>query len=287
MKKLEEWCDELFIEMQQQIDAAGEGASSPQQLAERNVQIVQGHLNDLKRRVLSATFDSSEEEILFFKRIKPRFHSQLIYYYKVLQILLRWPPAGRESVTLFLHYQLDKLSHFFNKHLSLYEYYRSGATYLDALFFTRGRTEVLTELDAFGADIDPQFSTGYDFVIAKMKGYELVRQYLESELQKLQQPVLGPSSPELTGTVTWTASKAALIELLYALQSTGVMNNGKAALNDVAVFLEAVFNIKLGNYYRVFQEIRIRKKSRTQFLDEMKERLLQRMDYTDENPHIA
>lgn len=286
MKTLEELCDELFIEMQLQLDVADNIQLSPQQLAERNVQIIQTYLVTLKRTVLSAAFISSEEEILFFKRIKPRFHSQLIYYYKVLQIILRWPPTGRESIIVFLQYQLDKLTHFFKKHLTLYEYYRSGATYLDSLFFTRGRTEVLVELDAYGADVDSQFTTGYDFIIAKMKGNELVRQYLETELQKLQQPDLSVSTAQLTGTLTWTASKAALIELLYALQSTGVLNNGKVALNDVAVFLEEVFRIKLGNYYRVFQEIRIRKKSRTQFLDEMKDRLIQRMDYADENPHV-
>ena len=286
MKTLREVCDELFLEMNLQIDEAEKGLSV-QQLAERNIKIVYSYLVKLKEIALSTPFISDQEEIIFFKSIKPRFHSQLIYYFKVLQVILRWPPTGREGVTLFLHYQLEKLTHFFNKHLSLYEYYRSEATFLDTLFFTRGRTELLTEVDAFGVDTDPQFTTGYDFIIAKMKGYELLRQYLETELEKLQQPTLSDPLAQLTGNLTWTASKAALIELLYALQSSGVLNNGKAALNDVALFLEEVFSIKLGNYYRVFQEIRIRKKSRTQFLDEMKDRLIQRMDYTDENPHIA
>ena len=129
------------------------------------------------------------------------------------------------------------------------------------------------------------YAQQYDFIVAKMDANDLLRKYLEDELSKLH-PEVKPVVEQQTHTLSWTASKASLIELLYGLQSTGVFNNGQAALNDVAMFMEAVFHIKLGNYYRVFQEIRIRKKSRTQFLDEMKERLIQKMDYADENPHV-
>jgi hypothetical protein len=59
----------------------------------------------------------------------------------------------------------------------------------------------------------------------------------------------------------WTASKASLIELLYALQTSGSFNNGSIDLKSLATSLENLFDIDLGNYYRVFQEIRIRKQS--------------------------
>lgn len=50
------------------------------------------------------------------------------------------------------------------------------------------------------------------------------------------------------------------------------------------VCLEESFNVKVGNFYRVFQGQRIRKKSRTTFLDTLKENLIKRMDETDLNP---
>ena len=75
-----------------------------------------------------------------------------------------------------------------------------------------------------------------------------------------------------------------LRELLYALQSAGLFNNSKIDRKQLANQLEHFFNIDLGNYYRVFQEMRIRKINRTTFLDQLKDRLIQRMDEADENP---
>jgi hypothetical protein len=145
--------------------------------------------------------------------------------------------------------------------------------------------DLLPGIAAYGIDTDPSFTTGYDFLLSKMKANELIQKYLDREQLKLSNHTDG--SNQTTGKkITWTGSKVSLIELLYALQSTGVLNYGSVALNDIAIFIENIFGVKLGNYYRVFQEIRIRKKSRTQFLDEMKERLIQKMDYADENPHL-
>ncbi|QEC70285.1 hypothetical protein FRZ67_18990 [Panacibacter ginsenosidivorans] len=52
-------------------------------------------------------------------------------------------------------------------------------------------------------------------------------------------------------------------------------------VKDIAQLLEAVFGIDLGNYYRTFQEIRIRKSGRTNYLDQLKATLIRYMDETD------
>lgn len=80
--------------------------------------------------------------------------------------------------------------------------------------------------------------------------------------------------------MVWTAPKASLVEILYALQSTGVFNNGAADIKQLAMWFERNFRISLGNYYHVFQEIRLRKKNRTSFLDQ-KDKLIKRMDDAD------
>ena len=72
-----------------------------------------------------------------------------------------------------------------------------------------------------------------------------------------------------------------MIELIYALHSTDAINNGTADIKDIAYFVERIFRIDLGNYYRAFLEIRMRKNGRTKFLDTLKEELIKRMDETD------
>lgn len=80
----------------------------------------------------------------------------------------------------------------------------------------------------------------------------------------------------------WTGSKTDLIELIYALQSSGVVNSGTADIKELAAVCEQIFNIELGNYYHTFIEIRSRKCNNTKFLDKMKESLLKRIAELDE-----
>jgi len=81
----------------------------------------------------------------------------------------------------------------------------------------------------------------------------------------------------------WTAPKAALIELLYSLHSAGVFNDSNAEIGQIARYLQTAFGVDLGNYYRAFQEIRIRKSGRTNFIDMLKKKLVERMDYSDDD----
>ena len=75
----------------------------------------------------------------------------------------------------------------------------------------------------------------------------------------------------------WTAPKAYLIELMYALDVTGCFNSGKVSLNKIAVYFEEVFNIDLSNYSRDFYEMRIRN-NRTPLLDMLHKLIILRMN---------
>ncbi len=82
--------------------------------------------------------------------------------------------------------------------------------------------------------------------------------------------------------MTWTAPKVSLIELLYALHTEGVFNNGAADLKEIAEYFEHIFEIDLGQYRRAFLEIRARKNDKTKFISTLNEALLKRMENSDE-----
>lgn len=69
--------------------------------------------------------------------------------------------------------------------------------------------------------------------------------------------------------MTWTESKAAAVELINALIFYRCINNGDCTIKQVISHFEACFNIKAGNYYDIFNEIKARKNP-TQFLDKIK-----------------
>ena len=89
-------------------------------------------------------------------------------------------------------------------------------------------------------------------------------------------------SPAMSKKLTWTAPKVYLIELIYALQGAGVFNNSVTDIKELTVFFEYTFSVELGNIYNSFSEMRLRKKSRSVFLDLLRDRFIQRMDEADE-----
>lgn len=79
----------------------------------------------------------------------------------------------------------------------------------------------------------------------------------------------------------WTGTKIALVELGYAIYAACVLNNGKADIKEIMTYLEAFFNIDLGDYYRTYITIKDRKKDRTSFLSSLIKKLIQKMDEDD------
>lgn len=252
------------------------------QLAEHSFQAVRNVIEQLRNHVAETNFVSVEEEIYFFKEIKPQFYSKLIYYLKVFAIETRRPTGSTAAEEKYLQKELNRLKHFFDDNLDFYQYYRSGATYLDKKYFLRGKIDIHFSPDTYYYSADPKFSTSHDYKVSRIIANELVRIYLISALGELEQK---DDEHKMNGTqkapFSWTAPKASLIELIYALQALGVYNNGSADVKQIATTFERMFNIDLGNYYNVFQEIRMRKKNQTSFLDKLKEKLIQRIDEAD------
>ena len=103
--------------------------------------------------------------------------------------------------------------------------------------------------------------------------------YLENSLLELKNNHIIFASPKAKNLkTTWTGSKVALIELAYALHEDNVVNEGKIEVKQIIEFLESVFNISLGQYSATFLELSSRKNGKTKYLDNLKEKLLQRME---------
>ena len=226
---------------------------------------------------------SSQQEIEFFKNVKPKFTSKLIYYNVIFKIETKKPHGGERIIKRYLNNELDKLKRYFDGNLDFYRYYRTGSSYLDHKYFLRGKIDVKLALDSFYFEADHTFSTSHDFKVAKILAHDLIQVYLEDKLLMMENKDTKEKSqvnPKVKQT--WTGSKVALIELLYALHTEGVFNNGASDLKDIAEYFENIFNIDLGQYHRAFLEIRMRKSDQTKFLNALKEKLVKRMENTDD-----
>lgn len=239
----------------------------------------------LKEYVINYKFVNQDDEINFFKKIKPRFLSKLLYFRKAFEIQSCLPLSSIDDEKNFYLSELKKISEYEIENKEFLSYYRANSTLFDEAYFIRKEPDswLLLNFDSFETDM--RFTTFYDLKISKILACELLTQFIKDAITKLE--TVRGCDRDYSGNVSkikWTAPKVYLIELLYALQSAGSLNNGTIDLKNLASLFENMFDVDLGNFYRVFQEIRIRKQSRTTFIDHLKIHLIKRMDDTDENP---
>lgn len=249
--------------------------------AHKSIMCLKNTLSNLKTFILTYTFKDEEEEITFFKEIKPDIFSKLIYHVKIFNIESRRPMGSYDIQKNFLCQELSKLNFFFNSHLEFYQYYRMNSTYLDDKYFVRGKEDIHLFQDSLMFYVDPDFSTSHDYAVAKIMAHDRLEVYLNRELEALSIKSSNPNWGQLgycnNTSLQWTDSKTALVELIYALYAMGSINNGRSEIRELAAFFEQAFNIRLSDIYRTYLEIKIRS-TPTKFIDSLKTALLHKME---------
>ncbi|AIM37886.1 tetracycline regulation of excision, RteC [Sphingobacterium sp. ML3W] len=236
-------------------------------------------LSDIKDYVLKRGFKSINEEIHFFKYQKPSIVSKLIYYNAIYKIGTRKPYGGTKLIKKYLNSELRKLKRYFDNNLEFYKYYRTNSIYLDEKYFVRGKYDIKLNLDTYYFESDHNFSTSYDYKVAKIIANDLIQVYLEDQLYLNKQHPVSKQLPNMN--ISWTGSKTALIELIYSLHYQGVFDNGNTDIKLIAKTFERFFNIDLGDFYHTFMELKSRKINRTKFLDSLRDALIKKMDEQD------
>jgi len=253
--------------------------------AELAIKLIKSNLDEIRKIVANDNFEKQKDEIYFFKNIKPHIYSRLIYYVRLFNIESKRPRGSAKPQKKYLDYHINKLQNYFNDNLEFYQYFRRGGTSLDALYFIRGKDDIRLHPDNFHFFTDEKFSTSHDSTVATIMAYDMLIVYLKQEIDKLENRNTMETimqANQYNSKLFWTASKTDLIELIYAIHSSGAINSGTADIKEMAIACEHIFNIDLGNYYHTFVEIRSRKSNSTKFIDKLKESLMQRIDESDE-----
>lgn len=246
-------------------------------IAEQSYQVTYLAIQKINDFLLEYTFKDQAEEIRFFKEIKPKFLTEMIYFQELYHIEAHKPVGFKELIRQHYQQAAERVRSYFVRNEILYNYYRMNKTLYDDFFFVRNTVNEFSAVEN-AVDIDHRCSTVYSIKLSKLLAYELISEYLQAALFRLDNPDATPASHSRKVEYKWTDSKAALIEIAYMIYVSGSVNNGKGELSQIIAGLQSLFNINLGNYSRTFDKMRFRKKSQTPYIDDGKNNLIRMMN---------
>lgn len=230
----------------------------------------------VKEYISENEFENKEQEILFFKELKPLITSNHIYYLKLFAIHSKMPIGSTDLIKSYLKTELNKIDNFYNNNIEFCRYYISGSTHNDELYFLRGSFKFKLDLDQYYIDVDRSFSTSHGFKVGRILAHKNIKLYIENLLTNID----SPSSRVQSGfsQMQWSGTKTDMVELIYGLQESGMI---KADIAAIAQHFQSIFEIDLGDFYKTWTEIRARKKDRTKLFSKLIVDLNRRIDDYD------
>ncbi|HQA75399.1 RteC domain-containing protein [Flavobacterium sp.] len=238
------------------------------------ITLINQEIQLLNTKCKANSFPTMAEEILFFKKIKPKFVALLLFYQILYKSLLQHPFNHQKRRKKLIR----KSSTFLKKNQKWITYYNTNSSHYDEIYFCRKNKALNTVKIKNCVLSNPLFSTKADIKMAQVLAHKKLLKFCNKRHQNTTK-----TATISTTSLQWSAPKVALVELIYAIHASGTCNQGKATLKETISHFEQSFNIKLGQYARKYLEIRNRKTiEKTQFLNTLKQELEKRMVQLDE-----
>ena len=213
-------------------------------------------------------FETIQEEIKFFKEIKPNIVAKLIFYKEILSLVASLPLDKSKRIKHF-EKKLDAINHFYRKNREFIKYIKSHSTHFDELYFTRKKYKDIFLNDCSVIIHDAKLCTSHDFLLAEVIAFELLALHIENRIDNLNQSC-AITNNQIKSNLHWTAKKVDLIELIYALHEAKVFDNGEADIKEITHVFEKAFQIELEDkVYGSFGDIKKRKTNQTRFLSHL------------------
>ncbi|MBN8880510.1 MAG: RteC domain-containing protein [Sphingobacteriales bacterium] len=265
------------------IDRIRKEESSTVRMADRSIAAIRGSMEQLRTFIQQNPFVNDDEEIYFFKQIKPPIYARMIYYRKVFNFEARKPAGNRKALRRYLESELKLLGTIYQEHSSAHQYFRSGATHMDRQYFVRNKQGLHLHGESPCLCFDPGFHTSHDHIIAALLANEMLAAHLSAEVLDLKNKGQGsPAENPTKKKLRWTATKADMVEFIYGLAASGAIENGKIDIKELVESISEIFEVDLQNYYHVYHELRMRKKVRNPFLAHLLKSGDRRMEDADE-----
>ncbi|WP_242085544.1 RteC domain-containing protein [Aestuariivivens sediminis] len=242
---------------------------------EKKILCCQNALYRLEQIVLSHTFKDVMEEVRVFKEFKPCIVSEWIFTKQYFKVQSQWPLGSKKTKIKYLNQHLAHYQKYLTEHLEFYTHCRRNDPKLDVLYFTRDHYKPCLRAEPYMFVNSPSFSTSHDITLATLLAYEQLIDTLQEALEALQSDLPGgpPKSLKQPPQLKWTGTKTELVEIIYALHVSGMLNHGQGDVIYAVRVFETLFGESLENFHQLVSNIRHRSRSRTIALDKLADTL--------------
>jgi len=209
--------ENIILELENNLESLKISNENVLILYQKAVALCSDVLMEMKRTVKMNDFQSTEQEIYFFKNVKPQVYSKLIFYHTLFKIETKRidPKLLKEKC---LKRFIKKLHKYFEQNEEICWYYRSKQDCYDEMYFLRKNRNLNIPADSIFPYVDEEFSTLHDHTISCIRAHEQHINYLENEIDKIQNHDSQNESSK--SKYACTDSKISLVGLIYALHRT-------------------------------------------------------------------
>ena len=235
-------------------------------------------MSEVNKKIDTYDFQSTEEEINFFKNTKPKLIAEEHYSYSRVRCLHNCQNLSKEAKEKFVKRELQRIDNFFLEHKEFCSYLSVGNNHLDENYFTRLSNNSTPTLDYNLSDKNSRTTSKKGYIIGKIISKKRLSVYFQSLLEKDSANRLTDNSYS-TKKLNWNGTQTDLVELIYALKVSGCIND---SLSNITEVTRQIFGLEPIDTYKTWSRIKSRKKNATPLLTRLLESLTQRIKEENE-----
>jgi len=267
-------CLDIQRQFEKEIEVIKVNQPNPLPAIEKGLLISRNYINRLREQVNNGCITNKEDEIKFFKFVKPVIVGHFLYFFYLQKIENARPKGLTKDIKNYLQNRAQKSNDFLSMNRKCYYHFQRNDAKHDEQCFIRCNIDPKDYLYHPYSMLDSDFATSKDYLFADFKAHEMLIEYLCKEIKNLN----NKKNKGVNSTLSWTANQVDLAELLYALKASKSVNHGNIDIKELTNILCSVFNMGKFDIYRVFVSIKNRQKVKTVFLNYLKDCLQRKIE---------
>lgn len=175
-------CNELYEKLLNIIEACSSKGEDSPHCIECCFNAAEIMRLNLEKFILNYQFADVEEEIWFFKKMKPQFVA-LVEFFILIYRSIMFCPDDNKGILLYWQQELKSLESFFKEHASFYLYIKNGAREKDHEYFVRSTSR---DFNFKGiVESEPGTFSNRDYLVAACLARERYLNYVQSKLSEI------------------------------------------------------------------------------------------------------